>query len=549
MCMPPTTETLNAPDACPSGLGEFSEDVVVELLSDGEEVVPPPLSFPRPLSDLLPPLQPPVPTGDCLDLADADLPTGSNGEALQSGSLSMNRKGSCRLRGIRVRFMLKNWGETFRYREKDSYKYSEEVAHLGAFLSHSWQSSSWAKVCTISLHYNLLPSFLSGLVFAALVPALCPVEFAPELEIYNALGIFSGFAVLLLALFHWPCRELVFLDKACIDQSDRKKKREGIMSLGYFLSNCSTMVVLWDATYFTRLWCVFELAASLKLRGTTNGTSAASLVLLPLSHGVITVALLLVFIVFITLSRGLLLLDGSEGLSGPVQSAGDAQAATVYNLVATVVLTMALAHEIRKQGKEWRSLVDQVHRFSIQNAQCKCCSVQHVDSVTKESIVCDRVMIQSCVQCWFGSTDAFDHYVQETAREKIRVRTLLPYRYVIFGGSPFMWEGISGFIWLLKHGEHRESVAYLSQKILIQVLVLPLFVTLIFTAFGRSGRDPPGRCGYAIGLLLRTLATGLFVLPLLAGLRVLQVFLGQLAYFVILPLFGGLTCLVYRRQC
>ncbi|CAE8605173.1 unnamed protein product [Polarella glacialis] len=51
-----------------------------------------------------------------------------------------------------------------------------------------------------------------------------------------------------------------FLDCLCINQGDAELKQAGIDSIGAYLRNSDSMLVLWAPEYFTRLWCCFELA-------------------------------------------------------------------------------------------------------------------------------------------------------------------------------------------------------------------------------------------------------------------------------------------------
>merc|ERR1712232_1015554 len=57
----------------------------------------------------------------------------------------------------------------------------------------------------------------------------------------------------------------IFLDKVCVPQHDSERKVLAIHSFGAFVQRSDRMLVLWDATYFSRLWCVFEVAVFLSL--------------------------------------------------------------------------------------------------------------------------------------------------------------------------------------------------------------------------------------------------------------------------------------------
>ena len=75
---------------------------------------------------------------------------------------------------------------------------------------------------------------------------------------------------------HQCCRvslvNAVFLDKLCIHQTDPERKKKAIQSLGAFLMQSREMVILWDRSYFQRMWCVFEVAVFLSLCPATSLT-------------------------------------------------------------------------------------------------------------------------------------------------------------------------------------------------------------------------------------------------------------------------------------
>jgi len=52
----------------------------------------------------------------------------------------------------------------------------------------------------------------------------------------------------------------MFLDKACIHQTDEVLRERGIREIGAFLAKSNTIMVLYSGTYFKRIWTVYELA-------------------------------------------------------------------------------------------------------------------------------------------------------------------------------------------------------------------------------------------------------------------------------------------------
>ena len=60
---------------------------------------------------------------------------------------------------------------------------------------------------------------------------------------------------------------LLWLDKACVDQTDIKRSLAG---LPIFLAGCDNLLVLAGESYTTRLWCVLELFVFLHMGGTRD---------------------------------------------------------------------------------------------------------------------------------------------------------------------------------------------------------------------------------------------------------------------------------------
>ena len=67
---------------------------------------------------------------------------------------------------------------------------------------------------------------------------------------------------------------LLWLDKACIDQSDIIRSLRG---LPIFIGGCNHFVVLAGNSYLTRLWCVLEIFCFLSLGGTVDRISVLHL--------------------------------------------------------------------------------------------------------------------------------------------------------------------------------------------------------------------------------------------------------------------------------
>ena len=127
------------------------------------------------------------------------------------------------------------------------------------------------KILLLMIRYNGLPSVLVGFSTALVMAALFSCGLLPGINRgdvsnthhWSTWSLGSGFTATLITFFLWRPQQLVFLDRICISK-DRRKKTASILSLAGILQRSDEMLVLWDATWGDRLWCVFELAAFLK---------------------------------------------------------------------------------------------------------------------------------------------------------------------------------------------------------------------------------------------------------------------------------------------
>ncbi|CAE8707672.1 unnamed protein product, partial [Polarella glacialis] len=153
------------------------------------------------------------------------------------------------------------------------------------FISHSWRTSRWAKYAALLYYTSLVPAVCAGLAAGILAFALQVHGILPPFGLIErqdsaaplpsfwcqVTGGCTCFATLVmwarlveLAESTRSTRASYFLDCLCINQSDAALKQAGIDSIGAYLRNSDSMLVLWSPGYFTRLWCCFELAVFLE---------------------------------------------------------------------------------------------------------------------------------------------------------------------------------------------------------------------------------------------------------------------------------------------
>ncbi|KAF4671789.1 hypothetical protein FOL47_001225 [Perkinsus chesapeaki] len=153
-----------------------------------------------------------------------------------------------------------------------TYELSRQVEKLDLFLSHSWSGSPFWKHMTLVTVLYVKFGYIAMLL--TVIPLSVGIYFLPayKREAVVATEVLGVFAMFLGMWFGYlvPSRtnkKMVFLDKCCIPQVDEEAKREGLKNMEAYLSRSDTLLILWTPEYFSRLWCVFELASYLRSHG------------------------------------------------------------------------------------------------------------------------------------------------------------------------------------------------------------------------------------------------------------------------------------------
>ena len=150
----------------------------------------------------------------------------------------------------------------------------EPVTEVDVFISHSWSCPSWIKALAVCHYLNLDLAILSACLATLL---------SVSILVFTA-GSFSGVAqqsqgLLFSCLICWPVvsflipylfghtafvRKSFWIDQVCVDQEKKETKAKILEAIPAFVAHSAQMLVLWDSTYFERLWCNYELAVHAK---------------------------------------------------------------------------------------------------------------------------------------------------------------------------------------------------------------------------------------------------------------------------------------------
>lgn len=323
---------------------------------------------------------------------------------------------------------------------EDEYNKSFVVPELDIFFSHSWHARWYLKYFTVLFYFNSVPAVVCSMSCACfscgahfLVENYAPsyVRLFPSYQCF-ALGTLAFF----LCLFCWQhflvtagcgARSL-FLDKVCIHQTDMVKKEQGIKAIGGILGHSDMVLVAWDPSYFTRLWCTFELAAY------KYAKPEAPVVVLPITIGGF------IFVVTVMQFFGEIAVAIVE--SHPLMA--DDRLRTY--LTAYFAQSIVCSAVFRAYTKELQRLDYQLRNFSVRKAECFCCSNDHL--LNGKSLPCDRKLVESSIAHWHGKDQLevglrkFNDLIRGTFRDDIKLAfrgSRVPYTFVL---STTIWAGL-----------------------------------------------------------------------------------------------------------
>mmetsp|Transcript_79465 Transcript_79465/g.219817 ORF Transcript_79465/g.219817 Transcript_79465/m.219817 type:complete len:575 (-) Transcript_79465:60-1784(-) len=450
------------------------------------------------------------------------------------------------LRGTRVSVVLAGYGKRLGSHASSPLDYEESVpvSRLDMFLSYSRHSSSWAKFIALKFSFHGWPAFLMAALLGLCTWMIRRVvawrtylghcnfhtgvwnDFGPcfgSLFIYNGNSVMQsgewkwkplclpvGMAAFCLTFSGWglitrwclPAR-FIFLDTVCIHQTDAITRDEGIKSLGAVLAHTEVMVVAWDSTYFSRLWCVYEVGAfrAANPRGRVDFLPVElgmflAVVLVGSTLGLCTVGVLsayglrqfMVFKVLLPLDN-LLQLRGWHWIAIGIYA---------VPLGLSTVVVMWVLPNVRTYLQFRDKMEADLSAFSVGKARCFCCDCGHVHPATGEALPCDREAIYSSIRHWYGgSLDEFEASIRGHFKDDVNrmMGPLLPYSYAVFIGLPY-------FLAWLDFAHCCPSCA-LPLGVARLLLQAPLDVFLLLSVCRRLkgvNCETLGRCCYCVAL-------------------------------------------------
>lgn len=303
------------------------------------------------------------------------------------------------LRGVLPKHLLQNAAQLVRT-DAEVYANSFPVKQVDRFLSHSWQAPAVWKAIALLTFFNGTAAAWWSLVVSASVAFLrlswtCGMWHHPDdvhsTKILVPLGSeisFAGwctcthvFVYFVVLLFHQSIRQLLqrnsgqdrgdsqssalFIDKACIHQTDEQRKKVGVKCIGAFLSRSRRMMIVLDGTYCTRLWCLFEVAVFLRFH------KEQELDFVPVSAGLNALRIwvkgfFLVIALLLTFDASLV----EAILSSNLHPTNNLIRVTLPTLLCLWLLFSCFVSQLRVRIRERRIVAEQLDYLSVSSAQC-----------------------------------------------------------------------------------------------------------------------------------------------------------------------------------
>ncbi|KAF4657328.1 hypothetical protein FOL47_008486 [Perkinsus chesapeaki] len=428
---------------------------------------------------------------------------------------------------------------------EESYSLSRPVEKLDIFLSHSWSGSPFWKHMTLVTNLYVKFGYIAMLV--TVIPLSVATYFLPagKREAVAATQVLGGFAMFFGMWFGYlvPNRtnkRMVFLDKCCIPQVDLAAMKEGLTNMEAYLNRSDKLLILWTPEYFSRLWCVFELASYLRSHG-PNSIACLSARFGRFYHVVVWFEIAFIII--------------AESVNAAIPSNTQIQRWVPYACwsvteaalsvgVGLIVLFYCVPAKME--------LNKQIQHFSMTSAQC--------------TFTEDTALLTCRISEWYGSQENFDNCIRDSwPRISTAMKTsdsALPIEIVAFVMFPYVMalcpRLACAIAWNNEFREYSWSVIIRSTLLLHVLLACrtPLFVVISY----RMGnvleyKSTLAKCFYITVVVLFAL---LYSVTQLIATQGVLFFYGPPAmvlftnssypwFFVILPITA--VALVYWTHC
>jgi hypothetical protein len=225
------------------------------------------------------------------------------------------------------------------------------------------------------------------------------------------------------------------------------------------------------------------------------------------------------------------------------------------NLIMVVAHALAfapLSHTLRNYHDSLLKLGCQLREFTMNDSKCYCCTVRHVHPDTGARIPCDRDVVKTCIDSWFGSSVAFDAFVQHSLFDKVGIgRPRVPFDVWALSCLPRFWGNLDKIAVRLGQRQWHGALLYFGNMVVDLVVMWPVWFACFWAATYIARRRLSSRCAdITSSLCVAIVSRGLALVLVILSIHVTKA-LGPLAIIavcclIVLPV--SLVCGV-RARC
>lgn len=395
------------------------------------------------------------------------------------------------VRATRVQNVLHSLARPLRVRG-DFYQLSQSTTRLHAFWSHSWHGSVSQKVATLFFLHKAGAAATAGTGAAVVACIAFGLGALPDDGGNSWWCLSLGCLGYLLTMLFWRPQQLVFVDRVCISQTDPTLQAEGTFSLGAIVKRADTMLVLWDPSWARRLWCVYELAAFICSR---SPGERPCIIIRPTMLGFVMCAC------WLASALGGFTFHFTNHTIGLDYASGRNEVMMQFISIAFCGLIFwYIAHLLREYCRDVAIMCQHIGCFRVETAESFCCSVKHRRPGCDQTMMCDREVMQKCINIWFGGLEAFEQHVQSDLCDLLVDQLsnhMVSYWRLAEASPVFLWfhlDVVAHHLWYFTHLAEDGAVPTGILKLLVGLSYWLAVVPMLFRIMFRLSWAMQARC-------------------------------------------------------
>ncbi|CAK0869027.1 unnamed protein product, partial [Prorocentrum cordatum] len=277
------------------------------------------------------------------------------------------------------------------------YEKSQSCQRFDAFVSHPWAAGRMAKHMALLFHMNIRLAVGSSVFtwVAGNIGFLATVGFdVTALGGEPMLGpVLIFLPTIVFLLVFWFGQQLtchvfklsVWVDKLCIHQTREDLKSLGVQNLDVFVAAADRMILLWNESFFSRLWCNLEVATFCALNGGADRIDFCPLWLAPwvLNTIMLDIVSSVIFVI---------MLPTSQKISDSLGPDLGLFVRVVVNLVVTYLPAIVPnCISFRAKIRATTMMMQQIENYRLEEAKC--------------AVESDRAVVETQVSTFFSNAE------------------------------------------------------------------------------------------------------------------------------------------------